>query len=152
MTETQGLVFAVRSIGPLPASKVIFICLLYHKPKNWIQSGGLQRDDQNTQNTSAKNLKNAFSFFSFTTTMSQHSTTTTETHTLIKYSRSYGLGADPHEWQHFVNPVIKVLLEMKKSPKGDLTSVRLRILWLMNSGNDSMDVDKREITFVRLSH
>jgi len=83
--------------------------------------------------------------------MSQHSTTlmTTEVHNLVKYSRSYGLGADTNEWQHFVNPVIKVLLDAKKSPKGELTSVRLRILWLMNTGNDAVDVDRREVVFVR---
>jgi hypothetical protein len=83
--------------------------------------------------------------------MSQHSTTltTTETHILIKYSKSYGLGTDPNEWQHFVNPVIKISLDVKKSPKGELTSVRLKILWLMNAGNDSMDLDQREIVFVR---
>lgn len=81
--------------------------------------------------------------------MSQHSTTTTETHTLIKYSRSYGLGTDNNDWQHFINPVIKIFLDKKTSLKGELTSVRLRILWLMNTGNDSMDMDKTEVTFVR---
>jgi hypothetical protein len=74
---------------------------------------------------------------------------TTETHTLAKYSRSYGLGGDANDWQHFVNPIIKIVLDMKKSPKGELTSVRLRILWFMNDGNDSMDVDQREVVFVR---
>ena len=81
----------------------------------------------------------------------QHSTTlmATETHSLLKYSRSYGLGNDANEWQHFVNPIIKVLLDMKKSQKGELTSVRLRILWLMNTGNDSVHADQREVVFVR---
>lgn len=83
--------------------------------------------------------------------MSHHSTTltTTTTYVLSKYSRSYANGDS--EWQHYVNPVIKLVLDVNKSPKAELTSVRLKILWIMNSGNDSMDVDQREIIFVRLS-
>lgn len=78
-----------------------------------------------------------------------NSTTSTETHNLVKYSRSYGLEGDTNEWQHFVNPVIKVLLDTQKSPKAELTSVRLRILWLMNTGNDAIGMDQREVVFVR---
>lgn len=85
--------------------------------------------------------------FSSITTMSNHSTTltSTATHTLLKYSRSYASS----EWQHFVNPVIKLLLEVKKSSQGELTSFRLRILWFMGSGNEGMDSDQREVSFVR---
>jgi hypothetical protein len=43
-----------------------------------------------------------------------------------------------------------VVLDVKKSPKGELTSVRLRILWLMDDGNVSMSVDQREVVFVNL--
>lgn len=83
--------------------------------------------------------------------MSQHSTTTTTTYDLLKYSKSYDNSEKPgSEWQHFVNPVIKLLLDVKKSPKGELTSVRLRIIWIMSNGNDSMDVDNREVVFVSL--
>ncbi|KAH7924251.1 hypothetical protein BV22DRAFT_1067123 [Leucogyrophana mollusca] len=84
-----------------------------------------------------------------------HFTTTTATYTLGKYSRSYPsstlsthaqAGADS-EWQHFVNPVIKLLVDAKKSSNGDLVSVRLRIVWLMSCGADEMDVDQREVIF-----
>jgi len=73
--------------------------------------------------------------------------TTTAIYILAKYSRSYGNGDS--EWQHYVNPVIKLVLDTKKSPKGELTSVRLRILWIMNAGSESMELDQREVVFVR---
>ena len=80
--------------------------------------------------------------------MSHHSTTltSTATYTLLKYSRSYA----NTEWQHFVNPVIKLRLEVQKTPQGELTSFWLRILWLMSSGNEGTNSDQREISFVRL--
>jgi hypothetical protein len=80
-----------------------------------------------------------------------HSTTITTTHILAKYSRSYpptsSSGADA-EWQHFANPIIRLLLDIKKSLKGELESVRLRILWSMNSGDHAMDVDQRDVGLV----
>jgi len=52
------------------------------------------------------------------------------------------------EWQHFVNPVIMLVLDIKKTTYGVLESVRLRILWYMSSGPDAMDVDQSEVVFV----
>jgi hypothetical protein len=92
------------------------------------------------------------------TTMSR-STTTTTTHILLKYSRSYPSVANQvssqgqsAEWQHYANPVMRLVLDVKKSTQGELESIRLRILWSMNSGTDPMDVDQREVVFVRSDH
>jgi hypothetical protein len=43
-------------------------------------------------------------------------------------------------------------LVVKKSTGGEMESVRLRILWSMNSGTDIMDVDQRDVVFVRSDH
>ncbi|KZT10671.1 uncharacterized protein LAESUDRAFT_692923 [Laetiporus sulphureus 93-53] len=80
------------------------------------------------------------------------STTATTTYTLVKYSRSYGQHNasgenNEQEWQHFTNPVIHLVVDVKKTSKGDLESFRTRILWSLGSGNDSMDIDQREIVF-----
>ena len=84
-----------------------------------------------------------------------HSTTATTTHILLKYSRSYPSVSNhtssqgPNvEWQHYVNPVMRLVLDVKKSTRGEMESVRLRILWSMNSGTDGMDVDQRDVVFV----
>ena len=87
--------------------------------------------------------------------------TTTATYTLTKYSRFYSSAVTTSssqantntesEWQHFVNPIIKVFLDAKKSSMGELISIRLRIIWTMYDGSD-VDVtntDQREIVFVR---
>ena len=77
------------------------------------------------------------------------STTGTSSYILSKYSRSYP--AKPKrtinkfqtqtqngletmaEWQHFTNPVIRLVLDVKTSSSAEIESVRLRILWHMNS-------------------
>ncbi|KAI6106356.1 hypothetical protein EDD16DRAFT_1745865 [Pisolithus croceorrhizus] len=90
--------------------------------------------------------------------MSLH-TTTTALFSLTKYSRSYG-GSATHsqlaaenEWQHFTNPVMKLLLEVKKSPSsGELLSLRLRILWCIDMQAVDTQVDQREVVFVGVSH
>ncbi|KZT29026.1 hypothetical protein NEOLEDRAFT_692378 [Neolentinus lepideus HHB14362 ss-1] len=83
-----------------------------------------------------------------------HSNTATATHKLLKYSRSYptqrtSIGSEraEAEWQHFTNPVIRLVLDTRKSAHGELESVRLRILWSMSASIDSMDVDQSEVTF-----
>ncbi|EPQ57190.1 hypothetical protein GLOTRDRAFT_127560 [Gloeophyllum trabeum ATCC 11539] len=83
-----------------------------------------------------------------------HSTTATASHTLLKYSRSYpsqrpstGPSGIEAEWQHFANPVIRLVLDTRKSARGELESVRLRILWSMDTGLDSMDAGQGEVTF-----
>ncbi|KAI0746064.1 hypothetical protein C8Q76DRAFT_705979 [Earliella scabrosa] len=80
-------------------------------------------------------------------------TTTTATYELLKYSRAYGQSNNPAssqaelEWQHFANPVIRLMLDTKKSPEGRLDSYRLRIVWTFSNGVNSMDVDERELVF-----
>lgn len=88
-----------------------------------------------------------------TSSMSLH-TTTTALFALTKYSRSYGGGAthsqhaSENEWQHFTNPVMKLLLDVKKCPSsGELLSLRLRILWCIDMQAIDMQVDQREVVF-----
>ncbi|KAF5389380.1 hypothetical protein D9757_004248 [Collybiopsis confluens] len=61
-----------------------------------------------------------------------HSTTTTATYILLKYSRSYPQRAQDTnaEWQHYTKPVIKLTLS-KSSNGGELESVVLRIAWTL---------------------
>lgn len=86
--------------------------------------------------------------------MSLSSTTTTTTFAIVKYSRAYTQSTTPTvsqsdlEWQHFSNPVIRLTLDIKKSPEGRLESYRLRIVWSFSAGVNSMDVDEREVIFV----
>ena|SRR5882762_7835437 len=88
-----------------------------------------------------------------------HSTTSTGSYTLTKYSRSYppssaaqstqiACSVNDLEWQHFVNPVMTLVLDIKKSTYDVLESVRLRILWYMSSGPDAMDIDQSQVVFV----
>jgi hypothetical protein len=83
-----------------------------------------------------------------------HSTTSTTTQIISKYSRAYstnpsGSQNPDGEWQHFSNPVLKVVLDVKRSEaEGRLGSFRLRVLWSMSVEGDSMDVDQREFVFV----
>lgn len=82
-------------------------------------------------------------------------TTTTTTYELSKYSKAYNnlnntaSSQTELEWQHFVNPIIQLVLDIKKSPSGQLESYRLRIIWTFGAGLDSMDTDQREVIFVR---
>jgi hypothetical protein len=82
-----------------------------------------------------------------------HSTTATATHALSRYSRSYPSVAQhpkqiaESEWQHFVNPIIRLVLDVKKSSSGELESFRLRVVWSIGSGKDVM-VDQTEVVFV----
>ena len=83
------------------------------------------------------------------------STISTTTHLISKYSRAYstnptGSQNRDGEWQHFSNPILKVVLDVRRSEAGDrLESFRLRVLWNMNAEGDAMDVDQREFVFVR---
>ncbi|VDC01646.1 unnamed protein product [Peniophora sp. CBMAI 1063] len=87
------------------------------------------------------------------------STTSTLTYTLKKYSRSYPNSGSVSssqapagsEWQHFTNPVLRLSLDTTKSaPSGILEAVKLRIIWIMNSGDESMDVDQSEVVLENL--
>lgn len=83
-----------------------------------------------------------------------HSTTSTTSYVLTKYSRAYPTLATKNEaeaeWQHFTNPVIRLVLDVVKKEGGELESYRVRVLWTLSSGttSDAMDVDQREIVFV----
>jgi hypothetical protein len=85
------------------------------------------------------------------------STTSTTTQIISKYSRAYstnptGSQNQGGEWQHFSNPILRVVLDVKRSEAGDrLESFRLRVLWSMDADGDAMDVDQREFVFVRLA-
>ncbi|KAF7968917.1 hypothetical protein HWV62_28850 [Athelia sp. TMB] len=79
--------------------------------------------------------------------MSEQTTTATTTHTLLKYSKSFGANDQASDWQHFTNPVIKSVADVQKSAKGDFTAFRLRIIWLMSKGSNSMDTDSQEVVF-----
>lgn len=83
-----------------------------------------------------------------------HSTTTTSTYLLQKYSKSYPKtgtqsNIQSSEWQHFTNAIIRLALDIKKAEDGQLESVRLRILWSMNPTDDGSD--QNDVVFVRSS-
>ncbi|KAF9807576.1 hypothetical protein IEO21_08159 [Rhodonia placenta] len=82
------------------------------------------------------------------------STTATTTYNLVKYSRSYPQAAGPdqldQEWQHFTNPVIRLVVDVKKASGDDLENFRTRILWTLQASSDCMDVDQREVVFEEL--
>ena len=97
----------------------------------------------------------------FAATTMLHSTITTGSYILEKYSRSYpshlsaqtqsqshsqDLTPRQPEWQHFANPVISLTLDVKKSMDDSFESVRLRITWNMGTEHDG---SSREITMVR---
>jgi len=95
-----------------------------------------------------------------------HSTTGTSSYILTKYSRSYpvkrtlqkaqiGLKSGPEtaqEWQHFTNPTIRLVLDVKTSGIGEAQSVRLRILWQMDVELNQPDVSFASFFFVLLYH
>ncbi|KAL4078394.1 hypothetical protein V8B97DRAFT_1865892 [Scleroderma yunnanense] len=81
------------------------------------------------------------------------STTTTASFILTKYSRSYASAstrnqpATENEWQHFTNPVVRLHLDAKKSPSGELISLRLRIVWSIEMQGNDVNADHREVVF-----
>lgn len=82
------------------------------------------------------------------------STTSTATYVLTKYSRAYPSPANANEadveWQHFTNPIIRLVLDIKKAADGELDSYRVRVLWSLSTGiePDAMDIDQPEVVFV----
>lgn len=81
----------------------------------------------------------------FLSTLMAHSTTATSTYALGKYSRSYPTKDQASEWQHFTNPVIRLVLDVRKAT--ELESVRLRILWTMEPAHVASSSDEREMVF-----
>lgn len=79
-------------------------------------------------------------------TVMSHSTTATSTFVLRKYSRSYPT-VSASEWQHYVNPTIRLSVDSRNASNGELESVRLRIVWSMDNGEGS---GGSQVLFVRL--
>jgi hypothetical protein len=93
-----------------------------------------------------------------------HSTTKTSSYTISKYSRAYPVkrtiaksqllsDASPEtmqEWQHFTNPTLRLLLDMKISQNKELESVRLRIIWSINPTVDA-EVGQQDVVFASFS-
>jgi hypothetical protein len=91
-----------------------------------------------------------------------HSTTGTTVYTLAKYSRAYpskraaqraqkesqNASELASEWQHFTNPTIRLVLDVKSTPNDGIESVRLRILWQINSEMDSGYNNQQDVVFV----
>ncbi|TFL01458.1 hypothetical protein BDV98DRAFT_593341 [Pterulicium gracile] len=76
---------------------------------------------------------------------------------LTKYSRQYPSGAsqsqsqsNQQEWQHYVNPTIKLTLTKTKDATGRINRAELTVVWSMNVGADDMDVDGQQIIFENL--
>ncbi|KIK09964.1 hypothetical protein K443DRAFT_306378 [Laccaria amethystina LaAM-08-1] len=82
-----------------------------------------------------------------------HSTTATSTYVLAKYSRSHPPKAPTQsqdissEWQHFTNPLISLILDIKKSSDNELESMRLRILWRINHDGPEDGLNNTEVVF-----
>lgn len=89
-------------------------------------------------------------------TLMAHSTTATSTYVLAKYSRSYPSKTSTQsqdtcsEWQHFTNPLISLILDIKKSGDNELESMRLRILWQINHDGPEDGLNNKEVVFASL--
>jgi len=89
-------------------------------------------------------------------TLMAHSTTATSTYVLAKYSRSYPSKTSTQsqdtssEWQHFTNPLISLILDIKKSDDNELESMRLRILWRINHDGPEDSLNNTEVVFASL--
>ncbi|KAJ8702957.1 hypothetical protein PTI98_001624 [Pleurotus ostreatus] len=89
-----------------------------------------------------------------------HSTTTTASHILTKYSKCYISCSSTQssqvdgggEWQHFVNPVLELVLDIRKSRlNNELESVRLRILWNMDTSGIKNEVPFEDLDLLAYS-
>ncbi|KIY44418.1 hypothetical protein FISHEDRAFT_61945 [Fistulina hepatica ATCC 64428] len=84
-----------------------------------------------------------------------HSTTSTSSFVLARYSKSCLTAAQAAEsqdsgaeWQHFVNPVIRLVLDIRRTSGGtDLASVRLRIVWSMDADSSSQSLIQQDVVF-----
>ncbi|KJA27890.1 hypothetical protein HYPSUDRAFT_35069 [Hypholoma sublateritium FD-334 SS-4] len=50
------------------------------------------------------------------------------------------------EWQHYTNPVIRVLVDTKIATNKDIESVRLRIIWKINPSEDA-ELGQQDVVF-----
>ncbi|KAH6914344.1 hypothetical protein BKA70DRAFT_1143189, partial [Coprinopsis sp. MPI-PUGE-AT-0042] len=74
-----------------------------------------------------------------------HSTVSSSTYIISKYSKASAAKKPQNqqqqpEWQHFTNPVLKVVLDKTKAQDGQIESLRLRIIWTLGDEDDTMSV------------
>ncbi|KAF7322468.1 hypothetical protein HMN09_00025100 [Mycena chlorophos] len=86
--------------------------------------------------------------------MASSSTTETKTYVLEKYSRAYATkqtDAGSSEWQHFTNPLLRLVLDVKMSPT-KAESFRLRVVWTMSgAGQAEQDVILEDLDLLAFS-
>ncbi|KAJ7864828.1 hypothetical protein B0H14DRAFT_3862462 [Mycena olivaceomarginata] len=84
--------------------------------------------------------------------MASSSCTETTTYTLEKYSRAYASKkpTGSSEWQHFTNPVLRLILDSKLSPGSANSSLRMRIVWTMEGNQDVILEDLDLLAFSSL--
>ncbi|KAJ7024322.1 hypothetical protein C8F04DRAFT_1132140 [Mycena alexandri] len=94
--------------------------------------------------------------------LSSSSTTETTTYILEKYSRAYSpkKASGSSEWQHFTNPVLRLILDSKIAPENQNRdameeassgpSMRLRIVWTMNGGGAAASGAAQDVVLVCL--
>jgi len=87
-----------------------------------------------------------------------YTTTATTTYPLLKYSRSYPIGGGnttttTHDWQHFTNPSLRLVLDVTKTEKSELRSVRIKVIWTIQNGGVivTMNGNSDEIVLASLS-
>ncbi|KAJ7256458.1 hypothetical protein B0H12DRAFT_1232793 [Mycena haematopus] len=80
-------------------------------------------------------------------------TTETTTYVLEKYSRAYTSKkpSGSSEWQHFTNPVLRLILDSKLFPENTAdSSLRMRIVWTMDGNQDVVLEDLDLLAFSSL--
>ncbi|KAJ7311529.1 hypothetical protein DFH08DRAFT_927211 [Mycena albidolilacea] len=84
--------------------------------------------------------------------MASSSCTETTTYALEKYSRAYTSKkpTGTSEWQHFTNPVLRLILDSKLSPERANSSLRMRIVWTMEGNQDVILEDLDLLAFSSL--
>jgi len=88
-----------------------------------------------------------------------YTTTATTTYPLLKYSRSYpNVGGNTtttttHDWQHFTNPSLRLVLDVTKTEKSELRSIRIKVIWTIQNGGVivTMNGNSDEIVLASLS-
>jgi len=88
-----------------------------------------------------------------------YTTTATTTYPLLKYSRSYPIGGGntttttAHDWQHFTNPSLRLVLDVTKTEKSEVRSVRIKVIWTIQNGGVivTMNGNSDEIVLASLS-
>ncbi|KAF7363855.1 hypothetical protein MSAN_01043500 [Mycena sanguinolenta] len=80
-------------------------------------------------------------------------TTETTTYVLEKYSRAYTpkQSSGSSEWQHFTNPILRLILDSKLSPEKTAdSSLRMRVVWTMDSNQEVVLEDLDLLAFSSL--